>query len=56
MTMATKPAETKRKTAAESLTPAMRQYAEQKKQVPDAILFFRMGDFYETFYDDAKTA
>jgi len=39
-----------------SNTPAMRQYAEQKKQVGDAILLFRMGDFYETFYDDAITA
>lgn len=38
------------------LTPAMRQYAEQKAQVGDAILFFRMGDFYEMFYDDAKIA
>jgi len=36
-------------------TPAMRQYANFKKQHPDAVLFFRMGDFYETFYDDAKT-
>ncbi|MHC4066180.1 MAG: DNA mismatch repair protein MutS [Planctomycetota bacterium] len=33
----------------------MRQYVEQKKQAGDAILLFRMGDFYETFYDDAKT-
>ena len=40
----------------DSLTPAMRQHAEQKAQVPDAILFFRMGDFYEMFYEDAKTA
>lgn len=39
--------------AAEARTPAMRQYVEQKQQVGDAILFFRMGDFYETFYDDA---
>jgi DNA mismatch repair protein MutS len=39
-----------------NLTPAMRQYQEQKERVPDAILFFRMGDFYETFYEDAKTA
>jgi DNA mismatch repair protein MutS len=31
----------------------MRQYAEQKKRVGEAILLFRMGDFYETFYDDA---
>ncbi len=37
------------------LTPAMRQYAQQKAQNPDAILLFRIGDFYETFYDDAKT-
>jgi len=38
------------------LTPAMRQYTEQKALVPDAILLFRMGDFYETFYEDAETA
>jgi len=37
------------------LTPAMRQYLEQKAEVGDAILLFRMGDFYETFFDDAKT-
>ncbi|MBI4718915.1 MAG: DNA mismatch repair protein MutS [Planctomycetes bacterium] len=42
-----------REPSAEALTPAMRQYAEQKSRVGDAILFFRMGDFYETFYDDA---
>ncbi|MFQ5414988.1 MAG: DNA mismatch repair protein MutS [Phycisphaerae bacterium] len=35
------------------LTPAMRQYVEQKRRVGDAVLLFRMGDFYETFYDDA---
>ncbi len=39
-----------------SQTPAMRQYLSQKAEVGDAILFFRMGDFYETFYEDAKTA
>jgi DNA mismatch repair protein MutS len=39
--------------AGEKLTPAMRQYWEQKRQAPDAILLFRMGDFYEMFYDDA---
>ncbi len=33
----------------------MRQYVEQKKRVGDAILLFRMGDFYETFYEDAVT-
>ncbi len=36
------------------LTPAMRQYWDQKQQVSDAILLFRMGDFYELFYDDAE--
>lgn len=36
------------------LTPAMRQYVEQKQQVGDAILLFRMGDFYELFYEDAR--
>jgi DNA mismatch repair protein MutS len=39
----------------DNLTPAMRQFMEFKKKYPDAILFFRMGDFYETFYDDAET-
>ena len=39
----------------ERLTPAMRQYWEQKQQAPDALLLFRMGDFYELFYDDAET-
>ena len=37
-------------------TPLMRQYLAVKAQHKDAILFFRMGDFYEMFYDDAKTA
>ncbi|MFG0328392.1 MAG: DNA mismatch repair protein MutS [Phycisphaerales bacterium] len=36
------------------LTPAMRQYAAFKKKHPDCVLFFRMGDFYEMFYDDAE--
>ncbi|OGF50866.1 MAG: DNA mismatch repair protein MutS [Candidatus Firestonebacteria bacterium RIFOXYA2_FULL_40_8] len=40
----------------ESLTPMMRQYREIKKQYPDAILFFRLGDFYEMFFEDAKLA
>lgn len=38
------------------MTPAMRQYMEIKAEHPDAILFFRMGDFYEMFYEDAVTA
>ncbi|MBN2843894.1 MAG: DNA mismatch repair protein MutS, partial [Sedimentisphaerales bacterium] len=37
------------------LTPAMQQYVGFKRQYPEAILLFRMGDFYETFYDDART-
>jgi DNA mismatch repair protein MutS len=40
----------------ENLTPAMRQYREIKSRYPDSILFFRMGDFYEMFYEDAVTA
>ncbi len=39
-----------------SATPAMRQYLDAKRQYPDAIVFFRMGDFYEMFYEDALTA
>lgn len=34
----------------------MRQYAAAKQKHPDALLFFRLGDFYELFYEDAKTA
>lgn len=37
-------------------TPLMKQYLEIKKKHPDAILLFRVGDFYETFSDDAITA
>jgi DNA mismatch repair protein MutS len=37
-------------------TPVMRQYLEIKAKYPDAILFFRMGDFYEMFLEDAKEA
>ncbi len=38
------------------LTPMMRQYYELKNEYPDSILFFRMGDFYEMFDEDAKKA
>ena len=38
------------------ITPMMRQYLEIKKGHPDSILFFRLGDFYEMFADDAKLA
>ena len=51
MTSAAKPA-----AAARGTTPAMRQYLEAKRQHPDALVFFRMGDFYELFYEDAVTA
>lgn len=37
-------------------TPLMRQYLSIKEQHPDALLFFRLGDFYELFYDDAVVA
>jgi DNA mismatch repair protein MutS len=40
----------------DDLTPIRRQYLEIKKQHPDALLFFRLGDFYETFDADAETA
>src|SRR4029453_16520432 len=39
-----------------SATPAMRQYLDAKQQHRDAILMFRMGDFYEMFYEDALVA
>ncbi len=39
-----------------TLSPAMAQYMAQKQRHPDAMLFFRMGDFYELFFDDAKLA
>ena len=38
------------------LTPMMSQYWDIKEQVPDALLLFRMGDFYETFHEDAQVA
>ena len=38
------------------MTPMMRQYLEIKEQNKDAILFFRLGDFYEMFNEDALTA
>jgi DNA mismatch repair protein MutS len=39
----------------EKLSPAMRQYVQFKQQYPGYVLFFRMGDFYEMFWEDAKT-
>ncbi len=40
----------------EQLTPMMQQYMETKKNYPDCILFYRLGDFYEMFFDDALVA
>ena len=39
-----------------ALSPMMQQYHEAKNAAGDALLLFRMGDFYELFYEDAKTA
>lgn len=41
--------------APQKVTPIRQQYLDIKKDYPDAILFFRLGDFYETFDDDAET-
>lgn len=40
----------------EAHTPMMRQYLQIKSQYPDMLVFYRMGDFYELFYDDAQRA
>ncbi|MDR1567153.1 MAG: DNA mismatch repair protein MutS [Streptococcaceae bacterium] len=42
--------------AKEKISPGMQQYLDIKKDYPDAFLMFRMGDFYELFYDDATKA
>ena len=39
-----------------TVTPMMAQYLEIKAAHPDALLFYRMGDFYEMFFDDAVAA
>ncbi|PIU86096.1 MAG: hypothetical protein COS67_04440, partial [Deltaproteobacteria bacterium CG06_land_8_20_14_3_00_44_19] len=39
-----------------NLTPMIKQYLEIKESHKDAILFFRMGDFYEMFFEDAEIA
>ena len=38
------------------LSPMMKQYFQIKEQNPDTLLFFRLGDFYEMFFEDAKIA
>ena len=40
----------------QKLTPMMQQYMAVKEQNPDAVLFYRLGDFYEMFFEDAKVA
>ena len=37
------------------LSPMMTHYLETKKEYPDCILFYRLGDFYEMFFEDART-
>ncbi|MHC4820211.1 MAG: MutS N-terminal domain-containing protein, partial [Planctomycetota bacterium] len=44
------------KAASPHETPAMKQFARAKREHPDCLVFFRMGDFYELFYDDAEEA
>ncbi len=44
------------RTAGDQHTPLMRQFFAAKAEHPDVLLFFRMGDFYELFYDDARKA
>ena len=39
-----------------ALSPMMQKYLETKEQYKDCILFYRLGDFYEMFFDDALTA
>ena len=41
---------------ANELTPMMQQYLDFKNQYRDELLFYRSGDFYELFFEDAKTA
>ena len=44
------------KSASDRMTPMMAQYLEIKRDHPDCLLFYRMGDFYELFFEDAETA
>ena len=50
------PSETKTEQALSAHTPMMQQYLGLKSEHPDILLFYRMGDFYELFFDDAKRA
>ncbi len=55
MTDKTRQQQSQSKSGAEH-TPLMRQYLSVKSEFPDTLVLFRMGDFYELFYDDAKHA
>ena len=50
------PTDAARPQAASEATPAMAQYLEIKRQHPDCVVFYRMGDFYEMFFEDAQRA
>ncbi|NQU60115.1 MAG: DNA mismatch repair protein MutS [Rhodospirillales bacterium] len=50
------PAKTKKTNPPDAVTPMMVQYLAIKKDYPDSLLFYRMGDFYELFFDDAAKA
>ena len=50
-----RPAASRRKEVAE-FTPMMQKYLETKAEYKDCILFYRLGDFYEMFFEDALTA
>ncbi|MCI5162495.1 MAG: hypothetical protein D3917_10870, partial [Candidatus Electrothrix sp. AX5] len=50
------PKTTQKQPTGPKITPMLRQYLEIKKQYPGTILFYRMGDFYEMFFEDAETA
>ena len=40
----------------DKVTPMMRQLVQEKEKYPDCLIFFRLGDFYELFFDDALAA
>jgi len=54
--MSTATANNRQSTKAATHTPMMQQYLRIKAEHPDTLLFYRMGDFYELFFDDAKKA
>jgi DNA mismatch repair protein MutS len=56
LTMDTPPSNSDQRSAAAAMTPMMAQYFEVKQANPGSLLFYRMGDFYELFFDDAVEA